>query len=284
MKTAEQILKEQGLTDAELAAYAPLLADPRQRAAIENPFNKLETEHAQLTARNAEWEDLLEKKYNPAMRSAEEDAAKARREAADLREQIKIAKEYGYFGQEAEDKAKQALDEKRRQEAANAPRGFDPEDPKFQEFSGRYSRAQGDAIALHDFVSEEYRILNGGSINEYVGADGSRGLVALRKESQAAGKGIDKYAEEKFGWSAKRTELESKRKADYEERLRKEGEERYALKHGANPMTNTPMPSRNPFVATNDRAGKQPWEIPDLKAQRLQRAYQNEIKEQQRVN
>ncbi len=138
-KTAEQILKEQGLTDAEIAAYSTLLADPRHRAAIENPFNKLEGDRDQLMARNREWEEF-ETQAKATIATAEQDAMKARREAADYQEQIRIAKDYGYFGAEAEEKAKQALEEKRRQEAANAPRGFDSADPKFVEFATDYSR------------------------------------------------------------------------------------------------------------------------------------------------
>lgn len=274
-KTAEQILKAQGLADADITA---LLANPLMRTAIENPFNALESERDTLVTRNQEWESLHKDKWTPALSAAEDDARKARLEAAELRERVKIAKEYGYLDDDGDRKAQEAIDAAKRAALAAQPGGFNEDDPRFREFAGKFSRAEGDAIAMHGFLSEEYRLLNGGSVNDYRGADGKRGLIALRAEAQTAREPIDVYMSKKFDWDGKRREQDAKRQSEHDSEVGRKAVEEYALKHGANPMTNTPMPSRNPFVPMTAREGKQPWDNPNAKSDRLQRAYQTETK------
>ena len=96
-RTAEQILKAQGLSDADITAMAPMLTNAAYRAAIENTVNTLETERDTYKQRDEEWQQNLDTQYTPAITRAEQDAQKARLEAAQLREQIEIAKTYGYL-------------------------------------------------------------------------------------------------------------------------------------------------------------------------------------------
>jgi hypothetical protein len=285
-KKAEDILKSQGLTDADITAMAPLLSDARYRAAIETSFNALESERDALVAKDHEWEELRNNTYVPALTKAEKQAADARLELAQANEKLRIAKDYGYLDDDAQRKADEAAERVRNTQQNSGPGGFNPDDPKFKSFSSDYSRAQGDAIALHDFISEEYRLLHGSSINEYRNAQGQRGLVALRAESQAAGKRIDQYVEEKFNWSGKRQEAEQKRQAEHDAKVGREAVNKYALEHplanGGNPMTAPRMTSRNPFVPDPAKAGKQPWEVNpvELRNQRIERAFKTETKAQ----
>lgn len=285
-KKAEDILRSQGLTDADIAAMGPLLNEPRYRAAIEAPFNTLESERDTLAARDREWQELRDNTYAPALANAEKQTREARIRAAELEESIKIAKEFGYIDDDAQKRADAAAAAARAANTPQNPGGFNPDDPKFRDFAGKFSEAEGNAIALHDFISEEYRLLHGSSINEYKNAQGQRGLVALRAESRAVNKPIDVYVSEKFNWEGKRQEQEQKRQAEHDAKIGREAVEKYALEHplatGGNPMTGPRFQSKNPFVADPARGGKQPWEVNpvDLRNQRIERAFKTETKAQ----
>lgn len=273
----EDFLKSQGYTDADLAGMGTLLNDSKFRTSIEGTITERET----LAARNQEWQELHDTKWTPALTAAQEDAAKARRERADLQEQVKIAREYGYLGEDAEAKAREVIEANKQRDAAGAPAGFNPDDPKFRDFAGRFSAAEGDAIALHQYLGEEYRQLHGASINEYVNQQsGKRGMVALRAEAQAARKPIDQYVEEKFNWSGKRAEAQQKIQQEHDAKVAREAVEKYAIEHGANPLTARPQASRDPIIPRTKVGDKQVWEIPtaDRRSARLERAYQNEAK------
>lgn len=280
----EDLLKSQGYTDADIAAMGPLLSDQRFRSSIEGTISTLSQERDDYKSRDEEWAMLRDTKYVPALSAAAADAMKHRREAADLREQIKIAKEYGYMGDDAEAKAREVIEANRQREAATPGAGFNIEDPKFKEFANNYSRGQGDAIALHEFLQEEYRILHGDSINNYratIGGRELRGMVALRAESQAAGKRIDDYIETKFNWAGKRQEAEQKRQADHDARVAREAVEKYAVDHGANPLAARPQISREPLIPRTKPGDKPVWQIPasERRNARLERAYASEAKE-----
>ncbi len=285
-RTAEQILKAQGLSDADITAMAPMLTNAAYRAAIENTVNTLETERDTYKQRDEEWQQNLDTQYTPAITRAEQDAHKARMEAAEAREQLKIAKEYGYLpegdAQARADAAAAAVRTAANPQGGN--QGFNPDDPKFREFANRFSMGEGDAMALYNYVAEEYRLLNGGSLNDYTGRDGKRGMLALRAEALAAKKPIDQYANEKFNWDGKRAEQEAKRRADHDAEVARKAVEEYALKHGSNPMTSAPNPSRMPLMPTKVNDGKpvQPWDRPMATAERRQRAYETETRS--RVN
>ncbi len=280
-KTAEQILKAQGLSDADITAMSTLLSNQTYRAAIENTVNKLESDVATWQQRDAEWQASIDTQYTPAVTRAEQDAQKARLEAAQLREQIEIAKTYGYLDDPA---AKEKLEAQQREQQQRQNHGqpgkINLNDPEFVSFTQNFASREGDAMARYNFVSEEYRLLNGGTINDYVSEDGKRGMVALRAEALAAKKDIDVYAAEKFNWSGKRAEQAAKRQADHDAEIARKAVEKYALEHGSNPMTSAPNPSRMPMMPTKVNDGKpvQPWERPMATAERRQRAYETETR------
>lgn len=276
----EDILKSKGLSDADIQAMAPMLTNQAYRTALENSYAELASERDQYRARDEEWQQLRDTKYVPALTAAEEDARKARVRAAELEESIKIAKEYGYLPDDAQKRADEAAAAAR---AAAQPRDqatgrFNPNDPEFQKFAGQFSSAEGDAIALHDFLGEEYRELHGKSINSYVGQDGSRGMVALRKEARSAGKPIDQYMESKFNWQGLRAERTAQQEREREEAIRRDERQKVALEYGGNPLTARPQVSRDPLIPRTKVGDKQVWEIPaaERRAMRLERAYKNE--------
>ncbi len=277
----EDILKAKGLSDADIAAMAPMLTNQAYRTALESSYSELVTERDTLKQRDEEWAQLRDTKYVPALTAAEEDARKARLEAAELRERVKIAKEYGYLDDEAQKKADEAA--ARAAAAANPNNnrtGFNPNDPDFAKFAGEFSRREGDAIALYFDLGERYRNLHGKSVEEYVGTNGARGMSALRAEALAAGKPIDQYMESKFNWAGDRAEKEAQRQREWEEQIRRDERQKAALEYGANPNTARPVTSRDPIIPRVKQGDKQPWEIPanERRQARLERAYGNEAK------
>lgn len=278
MPKLEEILKASGLAEADIAAMAPLLSNQSYRIALETHYSTLETERNTYKQRDEEWQQIVNEKYVPAVTNAEKQAIEARQEAAKYREQVKAAKDFGYLSDDDATKAAEKVEADRRAAATQSQGGFNPEDPKFREFSNRFSMAEGDAMALYNFVSEEYRLLNGGSLNDYLGPDGKRGMVALRAEALAAKKPVDQYATEKFNWAGKRAEQAAARQKAHDDEIFRKGQEDWALKHGTNPMTATPSPSRNPFIPPQGKEGKQPWERPMATAERRQRAFESETR------
>src|SRR6266404_2516346 len=109
-KKLEDILKSKGLAEADIANMATLLTNPSFRSALEASYDELESERDTLKARDTEWNNLRDTKYVPALTAAEEDARKARLEAAELRERVKIAKEYGYLDDAADKRAQEAAE------------------------------------------------------------------------------------------------------------------------------------------------------------------------------
>ncbi len=280
-KTAEQILKLQGSTDDDIAAMSTMLSNPRVRASIENGYNGLEQERDQFRTRSEEFEGNYNQAVN-VVTAREKEAMDARMEAARANELLKIAKDFGYVDQEEERRRTEELS--RNPQPHNpgnqAPAGFNPEDPKFREFANRFSMGEGDAMALYNFVSEEYRLLNGGSLNDYVGKDGKRGMIALRAEALANRKPVDVYANEKFNWDGKRAEQVAARQKAHDDEVARKAVEDWSLKHGANPMTAIANPSRMPLMPTKINDGKpvQPWDRPMATAERRQRAFENETR------
>ncbi len=281
MAKLEDLLKSKGYSDSDLTGMAAILSDKRLRNTLEASFTEVETERDTYKQRDEEWQQNLDNQYTPAITRAEQDAHKARMEAAEAREQLKIAKEYGYLPEDAQARADAAAKAVRDAANAQTQTGFNPDDPKFREFANRFSMGEGDAMALYNYVAEEYRLLNGGSsLNEYVGRDGKRGMLALRAEALQAKKPIDQYANEKFNWDGRRAEQAAARQKAHDDEIARKAVEDYAVKHGNNPMTAIPNPSRMPMMPAKVDNGKiiHPWERPLAKTERLQRAYQTETK------
>lgn len=281
MPKIEDILKAKGLSDADIAAMSTMLANPAYRTALEASYSELESERDTYKQRDAEWQQNLDTTYTPAITRAEQDAQQARLELAAAQESLRIAKDYGYLP-DGDAQAKADAAAKAVRDAAKGPpsQGFNLNDPEFGKFANQFSMREGDAMARYNFVSEEYRLLNGGTINDYVGRDGKRGMVAIRAEALAAKQDIDVYANTKFNWDGKRAEQEAKRRADHDAEVGRKAVEEWALKHGNNPMTSAPNPSRMPMMPARTDNGKivQPWERATATAERRQRAYENETK------
>lgn len=279
-RTLEEILKSKGFADADLAGMSTLLADNRFRGAVEG----LETERESFQTRDAEWNRLHSEKWQPTVRTLEGDLQQARLDLAQEREKVKIARDFGYLDEDGDKKATAAAAKAKEELESGARRGggFNADDPEFQKFAGRFSQAEGDAIAVHNFLAEEYRSLHGTSINEYRGQDGKRGMIALRAEAQAVRKPIDQYTEEKFGWAAKRQAAEQQRAKDFEDGIRKNEREKFMLEQGLsiNPDLARHVPSRQPFIPQKAEGKGQPWEksSQSLAADRRNRATQTQIK------
>lgn len=278
-RTLEEILKSKGFADEDLAGMSTLLSDNRFRGAFEG----LESERETLQQRDREWDQLRTTKYEPALRSAEEEARKVRLELAQEREKVRIARDYGYLDEDGDRRAAEAAAKAKADlEAGSRGGGFDPADPKFRDFAGNFARGQGDAMAKYTFVMEEYRDLNGQSINSYRGSNGQSGIPGLLADSIAANKPIDQYAEEKFGWAQKRQVREQQRQKDYEDGIRKNEREKIILEQGlsANPNMARHVPSRQPFIPQVAGGKGQPWEKSSnsLAAERRQRATETQLK------
>jgi hypothetical protein len=260
------ILKAQGYTDADLAQMDTLLSDQRFAKTFDS------VQETARSARDAEWEQIKQTEWESRLVTAEKQTREARLEAARLLEENKIAREWGYMD---DPKAKEQLEaqERDRQQREERERGgnrggFDPNDPKFADFAKRFSTAEGDAIALYQYLGEEYRALMGVPLNDYRGADGSRGMIAIRREAMAAGKPVDQYMESRFDWAGKRAAAEAKRIAEHDAEVGKQAVEKWIMENpgvgNPNPMLQGPQLSRNPFIpragANENGEVKQPWE------------------------
>ena len=116
MKTAEQILKARGLTDADIANLSVLLSNAAYRAAIEGPVNELEKERDELRARDGEWAKLKDETYEPALAAAQKEAQESRLKLAEANEKLRIAKDYGYIDDKAQKEADEAAEARTNEE------------------------------------------------------------------------------------------------------------------------------------------------------------------------
>ena len=271
--TLEQILKSKGYTDADLEALKPMLSDSRFRTSLEEQFGSLETERndfkAKYEGKETEIEDWRANVVNPRIAAAEQEAVKARQEAALLREQVQIAKDYGLIPEGDKTPAPTSVS------ATPGNEAFDPSKHNLvtRDEIGRFADLEGQAIAMASDVLEEYRYLSGGkSLYDYIGEPNAqgvrpRGMQALRVEAVQKKLPLNEYVAKKFDFDAKRAEIEAKRQAEHDALVAKEAVSKYVIENGANPNTRTPGPSRNPFIprpqGTSPAGGaKQPWEVP----------------------
>jgi hypothetical protein len=275
MPRLEDLLKSKGYTDADLEALKPMLSDSRFRTSIEEQFGAVESERdrikSEAEAREAEWQRSLAEDYNPRIAAAEKKAIEKDLEAANYRRQVELAKEYGLLPEDHTPAAATAA-----APAAGSP-AYDPKrHPTFEDV-GKFADAEGEAIALSHDLADEYEYLCGKPLFDYVGADGRRGMRALRSEAKAARKNLDAYMADKFDFAGKRAEKEAARQKEHDDAIRRDAEEKtraeLATKYG-NPLLRAPMPSRQPFIPTKPQQGKQPWDMTaqERRSGRIERA------------
>lgn len=262
--TLEELLKRKGWGDQDLEAVRPLLSDQRFRQTLEEEYGAIASELASAKQRDAEWQRKLDEDYNPRIFAAEQEAQKARRELADAREQIQIAKDYGYL---TEDQAKTAI-ASAEAKAATTSNGYDPSKHPTWDDVNKFADAEGQAIAMAADLTAEYAQLHGGrSIYEYesvINGQSMRGMQALRQEAKSARQPLDKYVSDKFDFAGKRRAMAEQKERDREASIRKDERERaeaeFATRLGANPNILMARPSTAPFIPPRTNDGKQPWE------------------------
>jgi len=268
--TLREYYKSKGYSDADLAVLEPILSDQRLAGAVEEVFTERDT----LKSLNDQWADKLEKEYNPAITAAEKEAADSRISLARANEALKIARERGFV-----------VDDDTRPAAVVPP--VDTFDPKKHNLVtmddvARFANAEGDAIAMaHDLSAEYERLYAGASLLDYQGADGKRGMRALRAEAVAARKPMDLYVAEKFKFAEKRAEVEAAKTKAHEDQIRADERSKVAAEFG-NPALRAASPSRQPYIPTDKGKSDLPWQRgsdDQLRAARLERANTNLAKE-----
>ncbi len=275
----EEILKLRGWTEAEIAALAPSLTDPRLRTDLEESYGAVTTELAEMKAKDEAWARQLTDQWQPRVNAAEKEAQDARIALAEAREKLKIAKDYGYLPAEAEAKAEVEAAAARAAQAG----AYDPKKhPTFDDVA-KFADAEGDAIAMANDLAAEYSYLTGGkSLFEYqaeVNGQTMRGMRALRAESKANRKpDFVAYVAEKFDFAGKRAAMATARQQEHDNAIVKATEERVKnelVTQYGNPLMRAPMVSRAPFIPNKPADGKQPWErgtADQLKNERINRA------------
>lgn len=288
--TLEQILKAQGYTDADIAAQATMLNDPKLRGALEAAWGATHSKVAELEAdlgryrsENDKWSEWLEEHGKPTLALYEKDSIEAKAALAAAHAKLKAAEEAGFLpaGSAGAPPAQQ-------QQQQQQPE-FDPKKYKLvtHDDIGNYAKLQGDAIVMANDVEAEYRYLYPGkSLFEYnyTDKDGRtlRGLTAIRAEAMAAGKRIDEFAAQKFDFAGKRAAMAAEAQQKHDDAMRAEGEARAMQKYGE-PGQRPLMPSAEPFMPGPREVGgerKQPWDIPaqDRRTTRLSQLMQTQVK------
>lgn len=253
MARIDELLKSKGYSDADIEALAPAM-----RTALEEHFSTLESERNKFKEDVEGWEKWRVEVADPKISTAEQEAFTARRKAADLEEQVKIAREYGLFAKDEEVKPAPPS-------VSNPNQNFDPKAHKLitHDDIAVYADREGEVIARANDLADEYRHLTGKSLFEYRGQDGKRGMTALREEAKKNGKLLFDYVETKFDFAGKRGEMEKKSQQEYEERIRKEEREKVLAEKAsewANPLLRAPAASRQPFIPPKRDGQGHPWE------------------------
>lgn len=285
MPKLQDLLKAKGWTDAELAdpAYAPLLTNAKFSTTLEEQLANLETERDLFKNQVTEFETWRTQTAIPKFDEISARESAARQEAARLKEEIKIARDYGYLPPERQGEQPDPQTARASQAAAQAE-AFDPAKHNLvtRDEIGRFANLEGEAIAMATDLAEEYRILYPGqSIYSYEGQNGTRGMRALRLEALAAKKNLDQYIYDKFNFQGKRSEADAKRRAEAEDAIRKDERAKVAAEYRI-PGNAIPTASRFPFIPAKPKDGGQPWEKTpsELRERRLQSAMQTQLKSQ----
>ena len=263
--TIEEILKSKGWSEQEVADIAPMLTNPRFRQTLEEQYGAIATERDQFKQRDEEWQRLKDSDWQPKVAAAEKEAQKARMELAAAREQIAIAKDYGYLTEE------QAADATRRAEAkaAETANAFDPKKFVSMDDVPKLVTAQGDAIAIYYDIADEYGYLTGKNIRDVQFTNGNqvfRGMQALREEAKAKrASDLRAFVEDKFKFNDLRAAKDAVRQKENEDRIRADEREKarteFAQQYSGNPNLRTAVASMNPFLPAKTSDGKMPHEI-----------------------
>ncbi len=282
MAKLEDILKQRGYSDADIQALGPMLTDQRFRSSLEASYGELETKLTSVQGDLDKWSGDWLNDANAKISRAEQETIKARREAADTREQLKLAKEWGLL---EEGSRPDGITPAAPGVSATPGAAFDPKAHKLVTHDDirAYAEAEGRAIAMGHDLSDEYRTLSGGkSLFEYEGANGARGMEALRTEAIAAKQDLRTYVASKFDFNGKRQAIATKRQEEHDAAIRKEAEDRVrgemAAKFG-NPNLRMPTQSSTPFIPPKPKEGGQPWEhtAGERRHARLERAMRNQV-------
>lgn len=281
-KTLEELLKAEGYTDADLEAVKPLLTDAKFRGTLERQLGALETTLAEYKTENEGWSKFYEETTKPLIAQYDKDIADAKAAEASLAARLKLAEQQGYAPKRDEPQPQP------QPQATGQPAPFDPKAHKLvtQDDIAKYADMEGEAIAIAANLAEEYRILtNGKSIYEYqtTTQDGRtlNGMVALRHEAKANKKPMAQFVAEKFDFQGKRNTMAEAARLKAEQAIREDERNKVISQYG-DPNARPLMPSKDPFIPRprEDRAGKQPWEIPaqERAKARIERAMQTQMK------
>lgn len=279
MAKLEELLKAKGWTDADIAAQATLLNDPKFRGAIEDQYGTLEQQATSYKTENEQWAKWHEEHGKPTLALYEKDMTDAKALAASLQERLRLAEANGFAPKR--DDPPPIPDPK-----PNA----DPFDPTkhnlvTKDDVAKFADMEGQAIVMANDLALTYQHLTGKSIIDYEAEiDGRRmnGLSALRQEALAAKTPLDQYVAKKFDFSTKRQAIIDKQKADAEAAIRADERSKVIGTYG-DPNQRPMMPSNNPFIprqAGENGQPKMPWDVPaqDRRNARIQHAMQSQAK------
>ncbi len=281
MAKLEDILKADGWTDADIAAQATLLNDPKFRGSVEKSYGIVEDENKRFKDENDRWANWHETEGKPLVALYEKERADAIAEAASLRARLDLAEKDGFAPRREEPKPAAAA-------ATPAPgEAWDPKKHNVPTWDDvrKLADAEGQAIAMVQDLTMEYQYLTGKNLLDYsyTTQDGRqlRGMTALRAESMAnKAPDIRQFAETKFGFQAQRDRIAGEQKAKAEEAIREDERQKVISKYG-NPNTRPLMPSNDPYIPRVQGEGaKQPWEVSaqERTRARIDRAVQTQLK------
>ena len=280
MAKIEEVLKAAGFTDAEIAANATVLADPKLRGALEGSYAKMETTLEQFKSENDRWAKWHETDGKPVLDLYEKERNDARAELAAARERLKIAEEGGFIPTSSHQQQPPANQQQPPQQVA-----FDPKAHKLvtTDDIARYADLEGDAIAMMQDLAAEYQQLTGKNLLEYSTTDNEgrvmRGARALRQEALKSGKRMDVYVADKFDFAGKRQAAADASRKAAEDAIRADERAKVTAQFG-DPNLRPMMPSQNPFVPRAEGDAKQPWDTnktaSQLRHDRLERAWKTQ--------
>lgn len=284
MARLEDILKSDGWTEEELA-NSPLLQDQRFRSSLEKQYQAVEGERDRWKSERDNYEQWRENTANPHIAAIERETMKARGEAAALREQLKLAKEWNLVPEDQNQPAATP-------QPQNTPANFDQSQFYTKDDINKLADGYGEGIVQANDLAEEYKYLYNKPLFEYaIEVDGRtlRGMTALRHEAKQNRKNVIDYTREKFNFGNRHKEMAEQRAREHDEKIRQEAiretESKYAQQR-SNPFLTVPQNSRSTFIpgtpssqSADGKAPKQPWDELDSvkKARRIENAVKTQM-------